>query len=1386
MTPDSRRRLVAALIAIAGFALVVAAFAPGGMSPDSLDQYAQALARSYDDAHPPLMAWLWSRVALVVPGPLGMLLLHAGLMSLGLWLFADGALARGIRGGMWVPLAGFLPPVMGIEGMIWKDVGLAAALLVAAGIAYRASAGQGRKPGTVAAALSMLALFYALCVRSNAPAAVLPIAIYWIAVFGPRRAAASWRRLAIAGLALVAVMMAVQWGVDSRLLQAKRMHRLQVLQLFDLASIGCAGGQAAIPEAFVRHDPDALPVCEAFHPKSVDPLLNRAVSQTTDRSDLRELGRAWRRAIVAEPGLWLAARWGAYSGALGFDVPRVARLIWPPYTSPNGHGFSLEPSAARDAMGVGVALAESMGLYNGVAWLAVAAWVAWAARRRRGAELALSTSALLYGLALFPVAIAPDYRYVYWSIVAASVGAVLAMAQSPWLARVVRRFRGWWRAEAPTTSLCALALAGWGVTVVAFHPGIVAVDSIWQYAEAIGGHFTDHHPAVVSWTWGLLHRLWPTPVGVVWLHAFLIWAALVLFADGARRRGATGAWRVMLVGWLPPVIGIEGMVWKDIGMTGALGLAAALLYRASAGWRTASWSGAPRGGHGPSTGGPTGNDRLDPRIVALVALLSFYAIVSRANAVIAVMPVLAWGCWLAWPRVRTAGRCAVVTLGASMVFLALGSVIEHRLLDAKRAYLAQYLYVFDLAAIECAGGEARVPRELERGSLDALPLCRSFDARKVDFLFAPSDAALEPTRDRHLVRALRSQWWHAIVANPGIYLAHRMEVFAALMGVPARDELRRPLFMPYSIANPYGFTFAPNSLTHLVAVWVGIGASLALFGGFAWLLLALGTLALAWRGRRMAREGRRVEPAAVVLAGSSVAYALAYFVIAVATDFRYLHWTVFASAVAASVTWVSWPARAAAAWRSPAWQAGAARGAAMVQRDGRISRLLAITGFLLTLIAFYPGLVSSDSIIQYTQVRQASYFDHHPPIMVWVWTMLDRLIPGTFGMLLLHSAMTWVGLWAFADGAARRQLPWPWLPVACGFLPPLFSIAGEIWKDIGMTSALLLGAGWLYRAVAIEASTRDRIARDTRRRGIGAGTALVAFLALYYATLVRTNAPAATLPLWFYWAYATFARARLGAVAAIGVLAMALSMVLQSAFDYGVMGVRHSWVSQYLVAHDLAAAQCEGDATVAWPRVILVHPDDPAGVCRVYDPLQVDFLYLGAAPQVGASGDPAVVKQLRDEWLRVTLDNPGAYFAHRAKVFGAILGFGIDGPRRWFWVPASLTNPYGFGFVPNVVTDAVGVLALGSYALGLYNGLPWIVLAAAVALGGWARRRRGEPEDAMSLALCAGALGYVGAYFFVGVAPDYRYIHAGVAMAAVAAAIVVPAWVKRVIATTPH
>mgnify|MGYP000391599521 CR=1 FL=1 len=125
------RGILITVAVLVGISVTAATFYPGYMSPDSVRQLKQARSASYDDWHPPIMALVWGILDSVIPGPVGMLVFHNILFWSGLGLTISLVAPRSLLAPVLVLAVGFFPSVFALLSTIWKDVGMASALLLA-------------------------------------------------------------------------------------------------------------------------------------------------------------------------------------------------------------------------------------------------------------------------------------------------------------------------------------------------------------------------------------------------------------------------------------------------------------------------------------------------------------------------------------------------------------------------------------------------------------------------------------------------------------------------------------------------------------------------------------------------------------------------------------------------------------------------------------------------------------------------------------------------------------------------------------------------------------------------------------------------------------------------------------------------------------------------------------------------------------------------------------------------------------------------------------------------------------------------------------------------------------------------------------------------------
>ena len=415
------------ILAVAGFVMTVYAFHPGLMSVDSLTQYKQAVTGIYTDDHPPVMAFIWGMLNRMVPGPSGMLWLHAGMLWGGLALFARVLNKQGIRYAWLLVLAGFTPQVMGLLGVIWKDIGMATSLLMASAIL--SAAAKGVLDRRLGVALALVFITYATLVRFNGIAASLPLLLALVAVARPRYRTAKCLLLTII---LGLVIGGVKAGIEYGLLDSKKMHLWQQIALHDLTGIRCQGGQVQIPDAFVI-DED---ICGGYDPYHADPLIfgpKAPLRRSLDPNALYQLRRTWLTSVAAEPTRYLHHRLRAFSGLLGVPtLPAHYMYLVQDGMEPNIFGIVSHDNPLRSTLYRIVGILSETWAFKGWFWCCLALLLAlrsWSIKGLLTVDTLLPISALCYAVSYLPTTPAPNYRYLYWTVLATIVATLLAVLE---------------------------------------------------------------------------------------------------------------------------------------------------------------------------------------------------------------------------------------------------------------------------------------------------------------------------------------------------------------------------------------------------------------------------------------------------------------------------------------------------------------------------------------------------------------------------------------------------------------------------------------------------------------------------------------------------------------------------------------------------------------------------------------------------------------------------------------------------------------------------------------------------------------------------------------------------------------------------------------------
>ncbi len=409
-------------LAIFGFIFFAIACYPGFMSPDSLEQYQQAQTMKFADAHPPVMAWVWSRINFILDGPQNLLFLHLGMLWAGLYIFqknTDKKLSLA-----WYLIVGALPWVANFEGVLWKDVGMAYSLLLAFSMLNKT------KINKYEWALIFIFVLYAFMIRTNAPAAIIPLIWYACGRLLPQLSNKIKGILTVISLLLMFIFMNF---FTYSLLKSEKNHIVTFMMVDDLVHLSIVENKSLLPNV----DFKTLKECSdevIGDTKLVGRLfclITKSSYKQVSPIPYDDVRQAWFSAIYNNPLESLKFRLQAYSYFLRspFQDPYI---YWFSGISENNMGLKQVNNLATNTLAnyvKGVAHFAPF-LFKPYWWLILNLLLICSTFFIKGDQNSLSIlrslllSALLYMLGYIPLAPMADFRYVYWSTLAISLAGI--------------------------------------------------------------------------------------------------------------------------------------------------------------------------------------------------------------------------------------------------------------------------------------------------------------------------------------------------------------------------------------------------------------------------------------------------------------------------------------------------------------------------------------------------------------------------------------------------------------------------------------------------------------------------------------------------------------------------------------------------------------------------------------------------------------------------------------------------------------------------------------------------------------------------------------------------------------------------------------------------
>ncbi|MER7478761.1 hypothetical protein ABTX60_14045 [Streptomyces sp. NPDC126510] len=419
---------LAAVAAVCCLATILV-FAPGYLSPDSLDQLRQAEGKKpLTDWHPPVLSLVWRALIAVTGSIASLLVVQCLVFWAALWVLARCVWRlTASRGGSLAVLGlGLLPYVLTFAGVVWKDVHTAFALLAACAVAFTGLLLRDRDPRPAVRWgllwLGVLFLAYAMLVRKNAFLAAIPLFVMLVLALWGAPGRRTWVTCT-AALAAGLVVPAAAVSLFAAPLQTKQGAQIMLDDLVHVLTVDELRSADVSPALRDRLVASARE-CERVGALSDSYWACYRRPADGLRGDSGEITSLWLREMSGHVPQYLQYRLLLFTTLLfETDYPYKAGV------SRNDLGVEVAHPRLRDMLGTYVkGTAQDLPwLFRGWFWLAVA--LVLTLRPGKGVFAmpvrALGVSSAAYVLGYLPIMPATDYRYVYWPAIAGSLGLLL-------------------------------------------------------------------------------------------------------------------------------------------------------------------------------------------------------------------------------------------------------------------------------------------------------------------------------------------------------------------------------------------------------------------------------------------------------------------------------------------------------------------------------------------------------------------------------------------------------------------------------------------------------------------------------------------------------------------------------------------------------------------------------------------------------------------------------------------------------------------------------------------------------------------------------------------------------------------------------------------------
>lgn len=294
-----------------------------------------------------------------------------------------------------------------------------------------------------------------------------------------------------------------------------------------------------------------------------------------------------------------------------------------------------------------------------------------------------------------------------------------------------------------------------GASLIMLWPGVMSPDAGVQYAAAMDGIYSDHHPPLMSFVWRYLARIYPgsAPMFVFHIGMLYLAAAILIYIF----RTSKFKWWYAIYPVLPNIVAYTALIVKDTGFTFSYLLSGAIMaYLIMENVQKRRWF----------------------WLIPVLVLLFYGTAVKFQAKYLLIFFTLA----VAYCAYNYRWNFKTIVTGVGLYFAILASIltVNAKLVPAAHeAHSWQWVKIYDLSGITLKLHQPMYPDFiLQQPNFNFAQVGKLFEPREVDPLVFTPQAVIHGGTNAKQRAELWNYWFKTMLKHPWLYLQVRFKLFS--------------------------------------------------------------------------------------------------------------------------------------------------------------------------------------------------------------------------------------------------------------------------------------------------------------------------------------------------------------------------------------------------------------------------------------------------------------------------------------------------------------------------------------------------------------------------------------------------------------------------------